>query len=63
MMAIEQTSKEVASLAGKGFRHPERLTLDEIRKLAASALTQAPDHVIDDCGLDREEVRKVATSE
>ena len=38
----ETTSPEVASIASKGLRNPLALTGKEIRALAASALTQAP---------------------
>jgi hypothetical protein len=40
----ETTSQRVARLAAIGAKHPERLTLDEIRAVCGSALTQAPDH-------------------
>jgi len=39
----EKTSKKVASIAAKGLRSPGSLTRKEIKTLAASALTQAPD--------------------
>lgn len=38
----EQTSARIASLASRAMRDPESLTLEEIRQLGASALTQAP---------------------
>lgn len=37
----EQTSSSVASIAARGIKHPETLTPHEIRKVCASALTQA----------------------
>jgi hypothetical protein len=40
-MTDEHTSREIAALAAKGLRDPESLTGDEVRRLAASALTQA----------------------
>lgn len=36
----ETTSAEIASLASRALRAPDTVTHDEIRKLAASALTQ-----------------------
>ncbi len=36
----EVTSKAVAKIAAKGLKYPERLTVEEIRKVCASALTQ-----------------------
>ena len=45
----EKTSDEIASLAAKGLHSPDQLTLEEIRSVCASALTQAPDNTfIDD---------------
>jgi len=41
--ASETTGDEVAKLAARGLRWPDRLSTEEIRKLAASALTQRPD--------------------
>ena len=38
----EQTSGRVASIASRGLDNPASLTLDEIRSVCASALTQAP---------------------
>ena len=43
MAKIEKTSKEVASLASKALKAPSKLTTAEIKKLAASVRTQAPD--------------------
>lgn len=43
MAKDEKTSKAVASLASKALKDPKALTPAEIKKLAASALTQAPD--------------------
>lgn len=39
----EQTSKAVASIAARGLRDPGSLSKAEIQKVAAAALTQAPD--------------------
>lgn len=39
----ENTGKSVASLAARGLKDPASLTNAEIKKIAASALTQAPD--------------------
>ena len=39
----EHTSSEIAALAARGLADPASLTLDEIRSVCASALTQAPD--------------------
>ena len=41
-MANEKTSKKMATLASKAMLKPSTLTNAEIRKLGASALTQAP---------------------
>ena len=38
----ERTSAEIASLAARGWRHPERLSMDEVQRVCASAVTQAP---------------------
>jgi hypothetical protein len=38
----EVTSPRIAILAAKGIRHPEALTLREIKSICASVLTQAP---------------------
>lgn len=43
MAANEKTSPAVARIAAKGIRAPGTLTHTEIKKLAASALTQAAD--------------------
>ena len=47
MPAHEQTSPDVASLAARLLREPWSATADEVKRLAASALTQAPDRVAD----------------
>jgi hypothetical protein len=39
----EKTSHKVASLASRGLKDPGSLTNRQIKTLAASALTQAPD--------------------
>lgn len=39
----ESTSTQIAKIASKGLKDPGSLTKTEIRKLAGSALTQAPD--------------------
>jgi hypothetical protein len=36
----ERTGTDVASIAAKGLANPELLSLDEIKKVCASALTQ-----------------------
>jgi hypothetical protein len=43
MAANEKTSAAVAKIAAKGLKDPSALTNAEIKKLAASALTQASD--------------------
>jgi len=43
MAKNEKTSKGVASIASKGLKDPGSLTKPQIRTLAATALTQAPD--------------------
>lgn len=43
MAVNEKSSKQVAKLAARALKKPESLTLDEIKILAASVLTQAPD--------------------
>ncbi|HET6320512.1 MAG TPA: hypothetical protein VFF87_00525 [Hyphomicrobium sp.] len=43
MAANEKTSAAVAKIASKGLKAPGTLTHAEIKKLAASALTQAAD--------------------
>ncbi len=43
MAKNEKTSQTIATLAGRGLKNPASLTLDEIRRLAGSAGTQAPD--------------------
>lgn len=39
----ESTSKRVATIAARGLKNPETLTLDEIQAVCASALTQVED--------------------
>lgn len=41
--AGEETSARIASIAARGLRDPASLTPEDIRALAGSALTQAPD--------------------
>jgi len=41
-MPNEKTGKGVGSIASKGLKSPGSLTKPEIRKIAASALTQRP---------------------
>ncbi|UTC29538.1 hypothetical protein BAMBUS_04750 [Brevundimonas phage vB_BpoS-Bambus] len=41
----EVTSASVGSIAARGLRDPASLTLDEIKKVCASALTQRPNRV------------------
>jgi len=43
MAKNEKTSAKVASIAAKGLKSPGSLTKAQIKTLAASALTQAPD--------------------
>ena len=43
MARDEKTSKAVASIASKAMRDPKSVTAAEIKKLAASALTQTAD--------------------
>lgn len=43
MAANEKTSAAVAKIASKALKSPGSLTSTEIKKLAASALTQAAD--------------------
>jgi hypothetical protein len=43
MASDEKTSAEVAKIASKGLKDPAGLTNAEIRRLAASALTQVAD--------------------
>jgi hypothetical protein len=38
----ERTSKSIASIVSRGLKNPETLTNAEIKKIAATALTQAP---------------------
>lgn len=45
-MSDEKTSRDVASLAALALAHPERIKIEEIKTLAASCLTQAPDREI-----------------
>jgi hypothetical protein len=44
MAKNEKTSRTVGSIAAQGLRAPSTLTTAEVKKLAASALTQRPDH-------------------
>jgi hypothetical protein len=43
MAANEKTSPAIAKLASKAMKAPSTLTTLEIKKLAASVLTQVPD--------------------
>jgi hypothetical protein len=43
MAKNEKTSAKVASIASMALRHPKKVSKSEIKTLAASALTQAPD--------------------
>ncbi len=43
MARNEKSSKELASLASRALRQPNTLNAREIKSLAASVLTQAPD--------------------
>ena len=40
----EKTGKSVGSIASKALHNPNSVTNKEIKSLAASALTQRPDH-------------------
>jgi hypothetical protein len=40
----EKTGKSVGSIASKALHNPSSVTNKEIKSLAASALTQRPDH-------------------
>ena len=40
----EKTGKDVGSIASKGLKDPASLTNKQIKTIAASALTQRPDH-------------------
>ena len=42
MAKNEKTSAKVATTAAKGLKKPKSLTPAEIKKVSASALTQAP---------------------
>ena len=44
MAKNEKTSKSVASIASKLLKNPSSATTTEIKKVAASALTQRPDN-------------------
>ncbi len=39
----ERTSSRIAAIAARGLDDPSSLTLEEVRSVCASALTQAPD--------------------
>lgn len=43
MAKNEKTSKAIATLASKALKNPGSITKAEIKKIAASVLTQAPD--------------------
>jgi hypothetical protein len=49
----EQTSVRVAKIAAKGVTHPQSLTDEEIRSVCASALSQTPDHIKKEAGVDQ----------
>lgn len=44
MAKNEKTGKSVGSTAAKGLKNPGSLSKREIKKIAASALSQRPDH-------------------
>jgi len=44
MAKNEKTSKSVGAIASKGLKNPGSLTNKQIKTIAASALTQRPDH-------------------
>jgi hypothetical protein len=43
MAKNEKTSKAIATIASKALKNPSSITKAEIKKIAASVLTQAPD--------------------
>ena len=43
MAENERTSARVAQIASKALQNPQSISSDEIKTLAASALTQSPD--------------------
>lgn len=44
MAKDEKTSKKVGTIASKGLQKPASLSNKQIKSLAASALTQRPNH-------------------
>jgi hypothetical protein len=44
-MTSEVTSAAIGSIAARGLRNPGSLTLEEIKKVCASVLTQRPSRV------------------
>jgi hypothetical protein len=46
-MTNEFTSAQIASIASRGLRDPASLTLDEIQAVCGTALTQAPNRLVD----------------
>ncbi len=44
MAQNEKTSARVSSIASRALQSPQSLSADEIKELAASVLTQSPDH-------------------
>lgn len=44
-MTTEVTSERIGKIASRGLRFPESLTLEEIKSLCASVLTQRPNRV------------------
>ena len=46
MAANEKTSPRIASIAARGLKDPASLSLEEIREICGSVLTQAPDNAM-----------------
>mgnify|MGYP000915326769 CR=1 FL=1 len=44
----EKTSAKIAALAARALSNPDSVTPEEVRSLAASALTQAADRPVED---------------
>ena len=44
MAQNEKTSARVSAIASKALQNPQSVSADEIKELAASVLSQSPDH-------------------
>ncbi len=44
MASLEHTNPYIASLASQGLFNPASLSLDDVRAICATALTNVPDH-------------------